>query len=32
MAFETIIYDVRDSIAEIRLNRPHRLNAVVQLL
>lgn len=32
MAFETIIYEVRDEVAEIRLNRPHRLNAVVQQL
>lgn len=30
--FGTIRYEVRDSIAEIRLNRPHRLNAVVQEL
>ncbi|WP_181321824.1 enoyl-CoA hydratase/isomerase family protein [Trinickia symbiotica] len=32
MVFETIIYDVRDGIAEVRLNRPHRLNAVVRQL
>ncbi len=32
MAFETIIYGVQDGIAEVRLNRPHRLNAVVQHL
>ena len=32
MAFRTILYDVRDGIAELRLNRPHRLNAVVQEL
>ena len=32
MAFRTIFYDVQDGIAEIRLNRPHRLNAVVQEL
>jgi enoyl-CoA hydratase len=31
-AFETIIYNVEDGIAEIRLNRPHRLNAVTQQL
>jgi len=31
-AFETIIYSVEDAIAEIRLNRPHRLNAVTQQL
>ena len=30
MAFQTILYDVHDGIAEIRFNRPHRLNAVVQ--
>lgn len=29
MSFETILYDVRDQIAEIRFNRPERLNAVV---
>lgn len=32
MSFETIIYSVVDRVAEIRLNRPHRLNAVVQQL
>ena len=32
MAFRTILYDVQEGIAEIRLNRPHRLNAVVQEL
>jgi enoyl-CoA hydratase len=30
MTFRTILYDVQDGIAEIRFNRPHRLNAVVQ--
>ncbi len=32
MTFRTLIYEVRDGIAEIRLNRPHRLNAVIQEL
>jgi enoyl-CoA hydratase len=32
MMFRTILYDVQDGITEIRLNRPHRLNAVVQEL
>lgn len=31
MSFETIIYTIRDGYAEIRFNRPHRLNAVVEL-
>ncbi|MER8716258.1 enoyl-CoA hydratase/isomerase family protein [Mesorhizobium sp. M1295] len=30
--FQTVTYEIQDSIAEIRLNRPHRLNAVVQKL
>src|SRR5215475_6617152 len=30
MTFRTILYDVQDGIAEIRFNRPHRLNAVIQ--
>ena len=30
--FETILYDLRGGVAEIRLNRPHRLNAVVRQL
>jgi len=30
--FETIIFGIRDTIAEIRLNRPYRLNAVVEQL
>ena len=30
MAFQTILCDVHGGIAEIRFNRPHRLNAVVQ--
>lgn len=32
MTFETILYSLRDGVAEIRLNRPHRLNAVTQQL
>ena len=32
MDYKTIIYSLRDGVAEIRLNRPHRLNAVTQEL
>lgn len=32
MSFNSIIYEVRNGVAEIRFNRPHRLNAVVQEL
>jgi len=30
MEFETIIYEVDDGVAVIRLNRPHRMNAVIE--
>jgi enoyl-CoA hydratase len=32
MTLETVLYDVRDGLARIRLNRPHRLNAMVPQL
>lgn len=32
MTYESIVYDASNGIAEIRLNRPHRLNAVTQQL
>ncbi|MBI3523567.1 MAG: enoyl-CoA hydratase/isomerase family protein [Betaproteobacteria bacterium] len=32
MKFETILYAMKDGVAEVRLNRPHRLNAVTQQL
>src|SRR5215468_2206199 len=32
VSFETILYSLQDGVAEIRLNRPHRLNAVTQKL
>jgi len=30
MSYETIIYSRHDAVAEIRFNRPHRLNAVIE--
>lgn len=32
MSFETILYSMSDGVAEIRFNRPHRLNAVTKQL
>jgi enoyl-CoA hydratase len=32
MSFETVLYAQHDGVAEIRLNRPHRLNAVTRQL
>ena len=32
MHLETVLYDCRDGIARVRLNRPHRLNAMVPQL
>jgi enoyl-CoA hydratase len=32
MTLETVLYDTRDGLARIRLNRPHRLNAMVPQL
>lgn len=32
MSYETLIYNVGDGVAEIRFNRPHRLNAVTATL
>jgi enoyl-CoA hydratase len=31
-SFETVIYSTNDGVAEIRFNRPHRLNAVIEQL
>jgi len=32
MSYETILYSLSDGVAEIRLNRPHRMNAVTEAL
>jgi enoyl-CoA hydratase len=32
MSYETILYSLVDGVAEVRLNRPHRMNAVTQQL
>ncbi|MDM0042620.1 enoyl-CoA hydratase/isomerase family protein [Variovorax sp. J22G21] len=32
MSYETILYSLQNGVAEIRLNRPHRMNAVTQQL
>lgn len=32
MTYETVLYSLSEGVAEIRLNRPHRLNAVTQQL
>lgn len=31
LSYKTILFSVQDNVAEIRFNRPHRLNAVVEL-
>jgi hypothetical protein len=31
MSLETVLYDLHDGIARIRINRPHRLNAMVSI-
>ena len=32
MRLDTVIYETRDGIAHVRLNRPHRLNAMIPQL